>query len=222
MDVFPPLHNFRAESLAHVVSFALGTLRGDLDIDRLKRLGMALSREDLKDSLQVIRETSTTLLTQIYNNLHSLSLPSPTLSASSRYLFVPPEGRDEPRYIDEHLIDIMGFYREMVVSLIDQGRIYEPLFGHSRICFTSCDFSGTVRGVHERTLNRFPAHYHDIEGSSPLHTFTIPGQRDDTILVFSDHYEALAHATLQQQVGIPWDKVTRLAYSELTAPAIEQ
>ena len=107
-----------------------------------------------------------------------------------------------------------GIDRDIVLSLIRQGRIYEEKNYHN-VVFTGIDSEGNIRHAAIRATDgsRFML---DAQGSDKRYSFSLIPEEKGTLHVFESVIDALSFLTLEKRNGRDWRDINVLSLSGIS------
>lgn len=140
--------------------------------------------------------------------------PAPTLPVQP---FTLPKRADTAKQLFAYLCGTRRLDRELTLSLVRQGVIYQSQLDREgqtiyNVVFLGVDEQGIPRNAIQRGLTTQSRFKNSVAGSDKTWPFLMPGKPDaDTLAVFESPIDAISHATVAKAAGEDWRQITRMA-----------
>ena len=150
----------------------------------------------------------------VYAPSFSYACDRPAADTSKTTEFILPKGGDSNDSVIAYLTG-RGIDREIVLELIERGRIYEEK-RHHNVVFVGLDSDGLPRHASVRATNdtRF---MHDIYASDKRYSFMLFSKTSDELHIFESAIDALSFLSLEKRSGRDWHDFSVLSLSGVSA-----
>ncbi|MFI3326003.1 MAG: toprim domain-containing protein [Clostridia bacterium] len=162
-------------------------------------------------NLDFIPAVESILDTNAYENTKTAEYYSQPKTKPKGSLILPPKDKNNDKIID-YLVNTRCIDKEIVNSLILQGKIYQTTTKNKGTIYPNCAFVSfsdnkpmycSVRGINGKFRQ-------DIENSNKSFGFNIKG-KSNRIYVFESPIDAMSHATLTKRKGLDETQDTRIS-----------
>lgn len=140
-------------------------------------------------------------------------------------LVLPPKDKNFGRTI-AYLTQTRGIDKEIVLAMIEQGKVYGAKTERDGYCFHNCAFvgydeSGTPRYCALRAPSADSHFRKDVENSDKTFGFTMEG-KSNRVYEFEAPIDAMSHATLCKLYGSDWREDHRISEGCLSDKALDR
>lgn len=132
-------------------------------------------------------------------------------------VFTLPDRAATSRQLFAYLCSTRGLDREILLTLMREGRLYQSRFELNgkniyNAVFIGLDDHGTPRNAFQRGITDKSTFKNGVEGSDKTWPFLMPGEAtSDTLAVFEGAIDAISHATIVKAKCGDWQQITRMA-----------